>query len=250
MSQTFTPKIAMKNILHILIASSILASCAPIYRQSVVHAPLYQEQGDLSASVHTGVNDIDAHVGGAILNNLGLVVSGGSINQGSEYINEVEKYRNNHLEILPGYFMPNDRWLFEFYGGYGFGYTEMELKQTYYVSESDNFENSFFRGSYSQIILQPGIGYSTDFFDFAFHAKTMLMQYNADTQTSDDLKGVKNMHAFLAPTVTTRFGYKYIKVMIQFGLLAPLRPFNYTEYNPVNASIGVHFDIGKRFRKE
>jgi hypothetical protein len=240
----------MKNLFSFLLAITILASCAPIYRQSVVHAPLYQEQGDFSASVHTGINDFDAHVGGAILNNLGLVISGGSINQGPEYMNNVEKYRNNHFEILPGYFMPTDRWIFEFYGGYAFGYTEMELKQNYYVSEFDLFENSFFRGNYSQFILQPGIGFSTDFFDFAFHAKTMLMQYNSDTQTSEDLKGVKNMHAFLAPTVTTRFGYKYVKVMVQFGLLAPLRPYNYSEYNPVNASIGLHFDIAKSFRQK
>jgi len=240
----------MKNLFSFLLATAILASCAPIYRQSVVHAPLYQEQGDFSASVHTGINDFDAHIGGAILNNFGLVISGGSINQGAEYMNNIEKYRNNHLEILPGYFLPMDKWLFEFYGGYGFGYSDMTLSSTYYEDEifPTFFSNNFFRGNYSQYILQPGIGYSTDFFDFAFHAKAMLMQYNGDTQTSDNMKGVKNMHAFLAPTVTTRFGYKYAKVMIQFGLLAPLRPFNYTEYNPVNASIGLHFDIGKRFR--
>jgi hypothetical protein len=240
----------MKNFISTLLVCSILASCAPIYRQSVVHAPLYKEQGDVSASVHTGVNDFDGHVGGAILDNFGLVVSGGSINQGSEYMDRVEKYRNNHLEILPGYFIPSENWIFEFYGGYGFGYTEMDLKNTYFIEETSTFANSFVRGSYSQFILQPGIGFSSDFFNFAFHAKTMLMQYSNNTESSNDISGIRNLHAFISPTVTTRFGYKYFKVMIQFGLLAPLRPFNYTEYNPLNASIGLHFDIAKSYRKK
>jgi hypothetical protein len=240
----------MKKILPFLLVSSILASCAPIYRQSVVHAPLYKEQGDLSASVHTGMNDFDGHIGGAILNNFGLVISGGTINQGSEYMTRVEKYRNNHLEILPGYFMPSDNWIFEFYGGYAFGYTSMELNNTYFFAETNTYENSFFRGNYSQFILQPGIGFSTDFFNFAFHAKTMLMQYSHNTESSGDMNGIRNLHAFISPTVTTRFGYKYFKVMMQIGLLAPLRPFNYTEYNPLNASIGLHFDIAKSYRKK
>jgi hypothetical protein len=238
----------MKTQLFVLSIGLLLGACAPIYRQSVVHAPLYQEQGDFSASVHTGMNDVDVHVGGAILNNLGLVVSGSTINQGSDYMTEVLKYRSNHMQIMPGYFVKTNNWLFEFYGGYGFGYSEIDLNQTYYL-EDFTFANSYIRGNYSQILLQPGIGFTSNFFDIAFHVRTMLNQYHQSAETSEDLALVKNMQSFITPTITTRFGYKYAKMMIQVGLMAPMRPNNVNEYNPLNISVGMHFDIRKSYRK-
>jgi len=237
----------MKIQFLLLAFGTILSSCAPIYRQGIVHAPLYQEKGDYSASVHTGMNDVDAHVGGAILNNLGVMVSASTINQGSDYMTEVLKYRSNHMQIMPGYFVKADRWLFEFYGGYGFGYSEIDLRQTYYLADL-SFSNSFIRGNYSQILLQPGIGFSSNFFDFAFHVRTMLNQYHSSAETSEDLALVKNMQSFITPTITTRFGYKYAKMMIQVGLMAPMRP-NVNDYNPLNISVGFHFDIRKSYRE-
>lgn len=230
----------MRVLFHLLCLFLLVYACAPAYRPTVLHTPLYTEHGDYSGSAHTGVNSFDGHVGGAITDNIGFMVSGSYTDR------ELgpDSYRlNNHLEFSPGaFYSPDENFVLEAYGGYGFGWIESQGSFTLGNSTSIRTVS----GNYSKLFIQPGIGVTSEVVDAGLHLRFSSV-YFPDLRTSQGnelfFRGRNN---FIEPVLTFRLGYQYIKFNIQAGLSLPTNELAY-EYNPFILSIGAVIDIRKRY---
>ncbi|MEI6347524.1 MAG: hypothetical protein WCP69_06225 [Bacteroidota bacterium] len=234
----------------------ISQSCNIMYRPNMQNVPLLSEKNEVRATI--GPTDFQGAF--AVTDNLGIMVNGSLVNGqtqsnfdnfNSNYTTQVSK--GSLIEAGVGYYKPlNENALFEVYGGVGAGKNSIVSSE---FSNGISFVNSSIYANSSRFFVQPSIGFSNDYVDFAFSTRFVLQKYSkidtlGYTTTmlyNDDLLNIDQpIFAFLEPALTLRIGYKYVKFHAQamYSYKYNSEPLNYF---PVNVNVGIHINIAGRF---
>ncbi len=234
----------MKPFLWILLLSFVCTSCGDYrYVPMTVKPTFFKEKGDLEVSFQArGMGEF--HAAYAITNNIALSATTGwrnmvpdttvkldSNNNALNRFIEGKGDRDNELAI--GYFKCfDDGSTFEVYGGYAIANQIIKRKFSDFVNPNNSFNIRENNLNYGRFFIQPAYGKSTKIADYGFANRFTILNFHPDAK-NDFIS--ESMFFF-------RFGYKYVKVMWQFGFT--LSNVNNTyDYLPFNAGIGLYFQL-------
>jgi hypothetical protein len=258
----------MKTIFQLIsvVLLFLFTGCVTLYKPNTVHSPLLKEKGDFNTSASLGISGsglYNATAAYALSDHVGVVADGmyhyrRSGNGGST----TEKLRMSFAEGGAGYFEKfgsNQNWLFQGYGGGGFG------------STTDRMENALppvpqISARYFNIFLQPGVAMTKKYLDLAFDMRinyVRLYNINASLYNEFDFWNTDFIYTAdtsldfvnLEPSVTLRVGGENVKALVQLGVIIPF--INSQSYFDVNnaslfiaplfkCSVGISFAFGKK----
>ncbi len=226
---------SFKAILKLLYAGLFFAlvfnACTPAYVPNVINTPLLSNKGEFQCAIHTGTAGNDPQFAYAITDNIGVMLNGSFANRTSDSTDDFHKHQ--FVEIGSGYFTKlGNSGRFEVFGGFGLGKLKAKLDNNLWMSYEDVTSN--------RIFIQPAIGAATEIFDASLAARFVMVNMKQSS--------AKNTGLFLEPVMTTKVGYKYVKLVFQLGLSFPLnsktREFS---YQPFIFSIGLNGYIGRNY---
>lgn len=200
----------------------ITLACAPVYIPNVVHVPLLTNKNELHASVNTGISGFDPQIAYAITDNLGVVINGSFANSKSD--SSASFHTHNFVETGVGYYSVIDtRVRFEVFGGGGYGRVSSNYQGTFW--------NTFHDVSLARFFVQPAVGITGKYGDVSFASRCVFVSFYRELKESRAV--------FLEPVVTFKFGYEYVKAMMQFGFSYPMNAPLTFDYQPFIFSIGL-----------
>lgn len=201
----------------------------------MVNSPLFTNAGDFQATIATGNSNFDAQTSVANTDNVGIMLNGSYGNETNDSTDDFHK----HIFIEGGVgYSENISELgrFEIYGGYGFGEVKGYFKNSFVEELSDARYNRFF--------IQPGVGISTGIFDGIFSPRFAIVQMNP--VSNNFISGEYGV--YFEPVITSKIGYKYIKFIAQFGILAFLgdQALKY-DHQFFIFNFGLNLNIGRKY---
>jgi hypothetical protein len=239
-------------IIPTLALAGLFCSCSTnTYVSNTVNVPLFKEKGEIKANIDQ--NDLQVAV--AIDDHWGVMANGFyKAYDGEEYYSHSGRLG----ELGLGYFTPlkNKNLIFETYVGGGMG--SVSKKVTYTNNDNAEITNSFnARGA--RAFIQPGIGYSNQYFDAAFSPRFSFVKYTRFSSTGfsqeelakDYLENdriLNGFYTFAEPALTLRAGYRFIKLQGQYGLTMKMSGGN-LRYQSMFGNIGLAFDIASWYSK-
>jgi hypothetical protein len=211
-----------------------LTSCAPAYIPNVINTPMFSNKGEFKASIHSGSSGIDPQLAYAVTDNIGVMLNGSFMNRADSSYDVDDFHKHQFYEFGVGYYTKiSENGRFETYGGYGFGDIKAKYDNNLWTSNAIVNTNRYF--------IQSTIGFTNTFFDGSFSTRAVVV----------DLKqtGYRNTAMFLEPAVTAKFGFKYVKWILQMGFSVPVSPNKRINFNyePFIFSGGLQFNIGRKF---
>ncbi len=217
-----------KRILTGFIVAILLNSCSPEYIPNVINAPLLSQKGEIQAAIHTGTAGTDPQFAYALTDNIGIMLNSSFASRtdsGASY------HTHNFIELGAGYFNKfGGIGTYEIFGGYGAGNLEADYANSLWSSYANVTSN--------RIFIQPSAGISSDIVDFGLSTRFVIVSMTQNSAKSTGL--------FLEPAITAKLGYKYVKLMYQFGLSFPLNEKTMDFSNqPLLMSIGIQVFINK-----
>lgn len=229
------------------IVIGLFSSCSTnMYVSNTVNVPLLKEKGE----VKLNVDENDAQAAVAVTDHLGIIANGFYKKyEGKDYFDHSGKLG----EIGFGYFTPlKSNWVFETYAGLGMG--SVTKKVSYTNSENVVMTNSF-NAHGAKAFIQPNIGYSTRYFDFALTPKFSFVKYTSFSYWGfsqeelkesylDNNKLTKGFYTFAEPALTLRAGYRFLKIQAQYGLTLKLGNQEIAAPSQFG-SVGLVFDFAK-----
>ena len=239
------------KISYVLILLFIVSSCTHYnYVPNMHNVPLFQQKEefhlDLSGSVGNEFSAFEVQAGFSLSDNFAIIGNGFFHDADREMFND-EYCRGHIIEGGAGAFVPmKDNMVFESYIGVGFGKIENGFD-----------DDATTKLDFHRYFIQPSIGYTSDFLDFAVSLRLSGLRYNdihfTGTLDTDDMDQIQyiNRNPFsilVEPALTLRAGWKHIKFQLQFG-------YSINATNPdllqedLNASIGMYFTISDKYRK-
>ncbi len=228
-------KISIKNTFFTIsiIVSTLFGvnSCAPVYIPNVVNLPVFSEQGEFQGAVYASGLGADAQIAYAATDHLGLMLNGRFESYKSDFGEEFRE--QSFLEFGVGYFEKvQEKWIVEFYGGAGMG--SVQGLYNGLLTPGEAFDASSYR-----IFVQPSIGILGDPIDVSIANRIAFVKIDQNTEGGSAL--------FMEPVVTTRFGFKNLKMVVQAGLSYPLAQelINF-EHQPFLLSFGIHGRLNRR----
>lgn len=234
------------NSLRIVVSGSIpkvviafmamvtLYACAPAYIPTTVNTPLFKQQGDVNFNVGTGSSGFDPQVAIAISDHIGLMVNASFQDRHSDSTFNYHVHRI--VEGGIGYYtMFSEYGRFEIYGGYGLG----RVKSNFDIGFAANYANAEFH----KMFLQPSMGLGTDYVDFSFTPRLSFISMYVENATNFS----SSYRLFFEPVITSKIGYRNIKLVTQAGLSIPAvreseLPY---EYRPLYFTIGLQLSLSK-----
>ncbi len=220
----------------ILVLYIVLQSCAPAYVPNTMNTPLFENKNEFKATINGGFNGGDAQFAYTPINHLGIMLNGSFMNN-----NDSNSYhRHTFGEFGVGYYNAFGIGRFEVYGGYGLGSVDSYFKNELFNSKA--------QATYHRIFIQPSIGISSDFADFSFTPRFVLVNMHLNSTTLEGFN-TGRLDPFFEPAITARFGYKYVKFFMQFGLSVPLIDKNeyIYDYEPFILAFGIHLTIADKY---
>ncbi len=238
----------MKNTTQavLFVMSVLLSGCVTLYKPNTIHSPLLKEKGELKAGGALGVSGsglLNFQTCYALTNHIGVLANGMYHTRRTSTLSipdsGIEKLNIFSGEAGAGYFITfgkEKHGLFQCYGGGGFGSTKDRIDKT---------SNPEVSAKYSNIFLQPGIGYTSENFDIAFDLRGNYVQlyhiyahlYNEFKFWNTEFQYHSNTSLYfvnLEPAVTMKAGGKNLKGVLQFGAIIPT--INSDAYFSVNTS--------------
>jgi hypothetical protein len=234
----------MKNSFFLFFAVLTFSSCTHYYYLPVSpNVPLFHKKNEVRASASIGggneIEAVNGQVAYSLTNHLAVGATYLKAQNGATSNNH--EGHGDYLDFSVGYFHPyKEDLVIEVFGGYG-------LSQQYH-SYSSNLSAQL---SYNRIFIQPSIGFSKDYFDFAFTPTLSRLQYQS-IQTNLDLTdahfdGLNSINAhktsfLFEPTITLRAGWKYVKLQTQLTRLRNLSHRNLpVEKSHINVGLSIAF---------
>jgi len=218
---------------HLLLIGSIIIlinACAPAYVPNTVNTPMLSNKGELQASLNSGISGFDPQLSYAITDHIGVMLNGSFANETSDSSDDYHKHQ--FVEAGGGYYTKIGKiGRFESYGGFGLGNTQGEYESTLW--------SSYANAQYFRIFVQPSIGMATSYFDGSFATRFVIVSM---TQNPNKSTGY-----FLEPVLTFKLGYKYVKLVSQFGLSFPATEDIAFNYQPFMFSVGLHAYLWRKF---
>jgi hypothetical protein len=220
---------------------TFLSSCRTVYAPNALNVPLFQEKGELKATVATN----NAQIATAVTEHIG-VMANGYLNR---YTSDDKTFKNNGkgAEIGIGYFGHTEKRItYEAYAGAGF----------YNVNMKEANATKTFDADAIKYFVQPAIGWVNPYFEVAISPRLSILKYAApdimgysDQERNENYFNIvdQKAHAFLEPTLIVRGGYKFIKIQAQIGHAFKLSKNN-INYDDGVGSIGLVFNIADWYK--
>ncbi|TDE13877.1 hypothetical protein [Dyadobacter psychrotolerans] len=235
----------MKTVVFLAVClvtcSMSLYSCRTVYAPNALNVPLFQEKGELKATIATN----NLQVATAVTEHIGIMVNGYL----NAYTSDDKDFKNNGkgAEIGIGYFGHSaNRITYETYAGAGL----------YNVKMKESNKAKTFDSDAVKYFVQPAVGWVTQYFEIAASPRLSVIKYSApditgytvQEQASNYLNIVdQKAHAFLEPTLIVRGGYRFVKLQAQYGHSFKLSK-NDINYDDGVGSIGLIFDIASWYK--
>jgi hypothetical protein len=233
----------MKNqIIQFSFFIFLFTSCSIVYYPNRLNVPLLSSEKELVANGAVGANGADVQAAYAVNDFFALQVSGNTYYNSNEYQRNIHQYGDFGF----GYYLKTDKlFKLEVFGGVGAGRGEDK-------KYDNGIVNDYAQGYYYKIFVQPNIGLSNDYFDFAFSTRISNVNfYNfSSTYTGVPINGVYQRELengpflfntlFIEPALTAGLGYKMFKATAQLGFALPVYEPSY-DYNPLIMNIGLQF---------
>ena len=208
----------------------LLNACAPAYIPNTVNTPMLSNKGELQASVNSGISGFDPQLSYAITDHIGVMLNGSFSDRTSDSTDDYHKHQ--FVELGSGYYTKiGTIGRYETFAGFGLGNTRGEYSTTLWSSYADA---QFFR-----IFIQPSIGLATSFFDGGFAWRFVIISMTQEQNKSTGF--------FFEPVITLKLGYKYVKMVTQFGLSLPVTEEIAFNYQPFMFSVGLHAYLWRKF---
>ncbi|MCK5853333.1 hypothetical protein KAH27_09930 [bacterium] len=249
------------KLIYLFVAVVLLSSCTHSYYAPNTHmVPMFEKKGELIVTGAVGashqldyidyddcVETFEFQSAYALTDNIGILANGYYA-----YSDVGEEYSKGYIfEAGAGYFKSlNHLFVFETYGGFGFGNVENRYRISYYNNQAISNLDII------KYFVQPSIGLTTRYFDMAISTKFSGLNYlnfsypnHENSMPEEDLKDLdyieRNSFSLLfEPAATIRLGYKNVKLQYQIGM-----SFNITNpdfpQNELMMSLGLCWIIGK-----
>jgi hypothetical protein len=249
------------QFIYLLITIALLNNCMPCYYTPNAHnVPLFTDKNQANASLGYRIGNYtrgwDIQAAYSITNNVGMTVN---YNHFSARYDEDENaflttndghFRGDLFEFGFGYFRPfADKFVFESYGGVGWGGVKNDFSDYFSHLESEIHYNRYY--------LQPAVGLVHKTVNLALSTRICILNYtrftienNQNQYTMSDLVGLdRNPSWLIEPAFTFRAGGRVAKFQTQVCLSFPVNNYN-ANFDPFSFSFGVVFTIrGKDDKK-
>ena len=139
----------------------LISSCSIVYYPNRLNVPLLSSEKEFVANGSAGSNGVDVQAAYAVNEFFAVQLSGNT------YYNSNESQRSIHQygDFGFGYYLKTDKlFKFEIFAGVGGGRGDDKKYDNTNIYE-------YAQGYYYKIFVQPNIGLSNDFFDFAFSTR-------------------------------------------------------------------------------
>lgn len=208
-----------------------------------VKPTFFKEKGDLEVSFQ-GRGMGEFHAAYALTDNIALSATTGfrntvpdtvlKLDSANQPISRfIEKKGDRDNEIAVGFYKCfDDGSTFEVYAGYALTNKIIKRKFSDFMNPANNFDTRNNSTNYERYFIQPAYGKSTKYADYGFANRFTLLNFSPDSK-NDFIS--ESMFFF-------RFGYKYVKIMWQFGFTLSSANNTY-DYLPFNAGLGIYFQL-------
>lgn len=240
--------------LYLLPLLILLGSCSNYYYIPNSHnVPLFKEKNEVKATINGCTGDdfggLEIQAAYSPADNIGVI--GNFIHGGGGESGFSGKGGEGTLgEAGVGYFTRQSNFVFETYGGVGFGNAENRYHENGSYAGASRF-------SLMRVFVQPTVGFSHDIVDVAFSTRFCYLSYNnprvrdAGLMTFDTYNEVMRVsaspnHILFEPAILIRLGWRFVKFQFQTTYSAnlsnrtlPMQQFLF--------SGGLHFSFAERF---
>jgi hypothetical protein len=258
----------MKTAKQILFCGLLcfLTACVTLYKPNAIHSPMLSENGEINTSASLGLSGCGLYnlqAAFAISDHAAVLVDGMCHNR---HVNSsdssVEILNMVFVEAGAGYFSKfgnRENFLFQGYGGAGYGLTTDEMKGTSQPYPKVNAQ-------YCNLFIQPGLVYLDKYFNIAFDIRTNYVRlFNIHGYLYDQFEWWNTDFKFysdttldfinIEPAITIKAGSRRLKGVLQLGLTIPA--INSSSYFHVNTasiligplikfSVGINYTFGKK----
>lgn len=227
-----TLRIRLSGIVIIGLITLASSSCHLLYLPNQVNVPMLTGKNDLSGNISLGLSNVNVQAAFSPINHVGFMANyAGGKTSSSDDTSITNSYY--FFEIGLGYYKPiNKSILFDVFGGYGIGDSRT------YDNVWDN--PTTINGKYTRIFVQPSLTISaSEAFDanLAIRPVFVFMGKSGSGTTPS-----RSSNTFLEPVLTLKYGWKYVKIINQFGLSLPIQGAEYA-FNPFILGIGINFQL-------
>ncbi len=240
----------------IIIAILSFSSCKMMYKPTMQNVPLMQKEGELKSTLSYD----NYQVAYATSDNIAVMLNGHyNRNQWGNSLSEntMNEYDTKRWSVDggAGYYRPFSDFVFEIYGGGGYGPYDFDYDvyeyDTYIQTKQYNVQS--WRG-----FIQPSIGYCTEYADIAFSSRLMYVGFFNPTSSNfdqDELIDEKisdleqYTYTFIEPALTIRFGIPKGKLHIQLIYAYKLNQQS-LNYMPLNLNFGITINISEFYQSE
>lgn len=235
----------MKKVYFSLITFIGLLNSCGLYRQNVINVPLFQEKGQVQVGGYVGFTGCDGQVAASLTKSVAVIGNYAMQNRTTNYsTNNYTKLNHQFYELGVGHFRKKSNdFIHEYFMLYGQGKTELES-----ASATDVGQSSYLRSSnYTRIAIQADFGKVKDAFEYTCTPRVFWINYYGQKDTQDNTYQTIP-HAFVWSDVAFSVRYsplRFIKIVGQVSVTLPVtgRKYGYYEASPLNASVGLVFNV-------
>jgi hypothetical protein len=235
----------MKKVYFLLFAFVGLLNSCGLYRQNVVNVPLFQHKGEVQIGGHASGTGYDGQVAVAVTNSMGLIGNLHFTNKNSSFSNtNYTKMNHAFYEVGVGHFRKNKQdFIHEYFLVFGQGNTSMQNATGNGVIQNYDVRSA----KYARWLLQADFGKVKNQVEYVLTPRVFWINYfdHVDTQ---DLSYLTIPHAFIWSDLAFSVRYapmRFVKIMGQVSMTLPITgsKYGYYEASPLNASIGLVFNV-------
>ncbi|MFT6814329.1 MAG: hypothetical protein ACJAZ3_000215 [Sphingobacteriales bacterium] len=194
----------------------LCSSCCSSYIPRAVYAPSFTKSNEFDSEIKVGTGGNTVQLGYAITDNIAITSGAQFIERDRLTVGDSCFHKQKFFDINPGYYYSNDQGLrMSIYAGVGFGSTINKFRDT------QNSDIKTINNDYAQFMIQPSIGFSSNFAEISLTLRTSIVNYGKDREASS-VFGSEESVAYFDPALTLKLGGKNVKVVNQIGLTVPI----------------------------
>lgn len=230
----------------IALASLFITSCKSVYQPNAVNTPLFNNAGEVRASVDAQ----NVQLAYAVTDHAGVMVNGFRVKENSEDNNI--NGSGGLVELGFGYYTRVRPFIFETYVGGGMGSVQFSELRT----QNNETTRYTFEAQGTRFFIQPSFGLGSRFFDIALTPRFVMGKYyrvSTNYSTQDQIDGKfyqvdQPLWTFIEPAITVRGGYQWIKLQVQFGLSQKLNA-QQLSYKDSFVNVGLSFNLFRNYEE-
>jgi hypothetical protein len=240
-----------------IIAILAFCSCKMMYKPTMQNVPLMHKEGDLKSTLSYN----NYQLAYATSDNTAVMLNGHyNRNKWASSLSDTtttNEYTTKRWAVDggAGYYRPFSDFVFEAYGGGGYGSYDFDYDVYEYDTyiQTKEYNVQAWRG-----FIQPSIGYCSDYADIAFSTRLMYIgffnptssNFNQDELVDEKLTDLEQYtYTLIEPALTVRFGIPKGKLHIQFIYAYKLNQQS-LNYMPLNLNFGITLNISEFYDQE